>query len=142
VTGRLLALFLAGCGAWAAIEAGRRMPLGTLADPGPGLLPLVLAGLLAVLAGAAALARGPSPPAPAATGRALVVAALLVVYPLLLPRLGFGLTTALAMFALARAIEPRPVAALALFAGLGTAGALLLFRHVLAVPLPRGPWGF
>jgi hypothetical protein len=70
------------------------------------------------------------------------VAALLVAFPLALPRLGFALTTAVTLFLFARALEARPLLRLAAFALLFTAAAVLLFRHLLAVPLPRGPWGF
>lgn len=141
MTGRLLALALAAAGAWAALRAWRAIPLGTLAEPGPGLFPFLLAVALALLGLAAALMPA-APAAPAARGRALAVAALLVAYPLALPRLGFALSTALGLLLLARAIEARSLGRLAAFALLVTVGAVLLFRQLLAVPLPRGPWGF
>lgn len=115
MTGRLLALALAAAGAWAALRAWRAIPLGTLAEPGPGLFPFLLAVALALLGLAAALMPA-VPAAPAARGRALAVAALLVAYPLALPRLGFALSTALGLLLLARAIEARSLGRLAAFA--------------------------
>ena len=67
---------------------------------------------------------------------------MLVLYPLLLPRLGFGVATALVLFALARVIAPLPPARLAAFAVGSSILATALFRRLLAVPLPAGPWGF
>ncbi|MBI4270679.1 MAG: tripartite tricarboxylate transporter TctB family protein [Candidatus Rokubacteria bacterium] len=140
--GRVVALLLAGAGLFAVVEVWRRMPLGTPADPGPGMFPLLLAATLAGLAAAAALGRRWPAPSPAAGRRALAVAALLVAYPAALPRLGFAVTTALAMLLLARALEPAPWPRLAAFALVASAAAIALFRVLLAVPLPRGPWGF
>lgn len=70
------------------------------------------------------------------------MAALLVAYPLALPLLGFGITTAASLFLLARAIARAPLWRLAAFALMTTGAADALFRRLLAVPLPSGPWGF
>jgi hypothetical protein len=138
---RALALLLVAAGLYAAIEASVRMPLGTAGAPGPGMLPLALGLTLAALAGAALLQR-PRAPAAIARRRVVLVGALLVLYPLLLPRLGFGVATALVLFALARVIAPLPPARLAAFAVASSILATVLFRRLLAVPLPAGPWGF
>ncbi len=141
-SGRALALLFLVVGVLAAVETWRRIPVGTPANPGPGMFPLVLAVALAVLAAAAGLARQwPALPAPA-VGRTVAVATLLVGYPLALPRLGFGLTTALVLFLLSRGLAPARPLRLALFAIVASAAAVLLFRKLLAVPLPQGPWGF
>jgi hypothetical protein len=139
---RALALLLVAAGLYAAIEASVRMPLGTAGAPGPGMLPLALGLILAALAGAALLLQRPRAPAAIARRRVLLVGALLVLYPLLLPRLGFGVATALVLFALARVIAPLPPARLAAFAVGSSILATALFRRLLAVPLPAGPWGF
>jgi hypothetical protein len=143
MAGRTLPLLLALCGAAAALWTWSGIPLGTLSDPGPGLFPLVLAVTLTGLALAAA---GQRPAAGkggrAVAGRALPLAALLVAYPLGLTRLGFEATTLLIMALLAPTIDRRSLPRVLAFALLATAAAVVLFRHVLAVPLPRGPWGF
>ena len=138
---RVLGLLLVAAGLYASIEAWARMPLGTPSAPGPGMLPLALGLTVAALAGAALLQR---PPAPAAIARRRVAlaAALLVLYPVLLPRLGFGTTTALELFALGRVIAPEPPTRLAAFSVASSILATVLFRRLLAVPLPAGPWGF
>jgi hypothetical protein len=139
---RGLALLLAVLGALAALQAWRAMPLGTGEEPGPGLMPLMLAGLLAALALAAAAARDWPRPGPVAKARTLAAAAVIAVWPLALPQLGFALTTGLGLLLLARVVDEAPWLRLAVFAAAATAGALLLFRVLLRVPLPPGPWGF
>ncbi|MGH7388335.1 MAG: tripartite tricarboxylate transporter TctB family protein [Candidatus Rokuibacteriota bacterium] len=140
---RALALLLVAAGLYADADAGWRMPLGTPGTPGPGMLPLALGVAVALLAGATLLQRAPPEAAePMAGRRPTEVAALLVLYPLLLPRAGFALTTALVIFLIGRAIAPAAPARLAVFALASAAGAVVLFRRLLAVPLPGGPWGF
>lgn len=139
---RALGLLLVAVGLYAAVEAWTRMPLGTPSAPGPGALPLVLGLTLAALAGATVVAAPPASAGPLAARRTGLVSALLVLYPLLLPRAGFGLTTAIVLFAMGRVIAPVAPGRLALFAAAAAAGGVVLFRHVLAVPLPGGPWGF
>ena len=77
-----------------------------------------------------------------ARARTLVAAAVIAAWPLALPRLGFALTTGLGLLLLARVVDDAPWARLAVFAAAATAGAVLLFRVLLRVPLPPGPWGF
>jgi putative tricarboxylic transport membrane protein len=139
---RALALLLVAVGLAAALDALWRMPLGAPSAPGPGLLPLALGLVLAALGGAALGQRVPASAGSIAGGRVALVGVLLVLYPLLLPRIGFGLTTLLVLFALGRVIAPLAPARLALFALVATVVAVVLFRQLLAVPLPVGPWGF
>ena len=56
--------------------------------------------------------------------------------------LGMLSVLALVLFALARVIAPLPPARLAAFAVGSSILATALFRRLLAVPLPAGPWGF
>jgi putative tricarboxylic transport membrane protein len=142
VLGRGLAVVLAGMGAAAAVEAWRSIPLGTADDPGAGLLPLVLGLAVAALGGATALARAWPPGAPLERRRALAVAGTVVAWALALPYLGFAVTTVAALFFLGRSVGRAPVARLAVFALLAGGGATLLFRGLLRMPLPRGPWGW
>jgi putative tricarboxylic transport membrane protein len=139
---RALPLLLVATGLATAFDAWWRMPLGAPSAPGPGLLPLALGLVLAALAGAALVQDAPAPDESIARRRVALVGAFLVLYPLLLPRVGFGATTALVLFALGRVIAPLAPARLALFALVATVVAVVLFRQLLAVPLPVGPWGF
>jgi putative tricarboxylic transport membrane protein len=139
---RAIALLLAACGALAAVQAWRAIPVGSLGEPGPGLLPFLLALALVALGAAAALEGRRPAPGPVDRRRALLVAALLVAYPAALPFLGFALTTTLALFLLGRALGSRAPGRLAIFAVASTAAAVVLFQRLLLVPLPRGPWGF
>ena len=142
VLGRGLAVLLAGVGLAAAVEAWRSMPLGTADDPGAGLLPLVLGLTVAALGGATALGRAWPPGAPLERGRALAVGGTVVAWALALPYLGFAVTTIAALFFLGRALGRVPVARLLVFAVLAGGAAVILFRGLLEMPLPRGPWGW
>jgi hypothetical protein len=63
-------------------------------------------------------------------------------WALTLPRLGFAVTTVGALFLLARGFGPAPAARALTFAVVTGLAALGLFRGLLALPLPRGPWGW
>jgi hypothetical protein len=137
-----LGILLAGAGLFAAGGAWRSIPLGTPSQPGPGAIPLVLGLAVAVLAGCSAIAPGGASPPAMHPRRVLGVASLLVGYPLLMPWLGFGATTAAVLLVMARALSPEPVWKLGVFAVLGAAVTTLVFTRAAGVPLPRGPWGF
>ena len=130
--------------------AGRRYALDTLATPGPGVVPVV-AGLallgvaiwLFVVAGSARPARsvgglpetGVAPRRPVARP-AIVLAAALVLYAAVLPRLGF-LASSFALVVVASRLMGadgwwRPAA---LAVGV-TAASYLVFVRWLGVPLP------
>jgi putative tricarboxylic transport membrane protein len=119
--------------------AARRYPLDTLATPGPGVMPLV-AGV-ALLAAAIWLFVAPGPArtvaAPGQLLRApLILAATLVLYAALLPRVGFVVSSLVLVIVSARLMGLpgwwRP-AALAL--GL-IAASHVVFVRWLGVPLP------
>jgi putative tricarboxylic transport membrane protein len=140
--GRGLALLLAAIGVAAAVEAWRSMPMGAADDPGPGLLPLVLGLAVAGLGIATALGRTWPAAPPLVRRRMLASAGAVVGWALALPHLGFALTTVVALVVLGRAIAPAPIARLLVFAIVAGGGASLLFRVLLKLPLPRGPWGW
>ena len=134
----------------AALVAARRLPFGTITQPGAGFFPVCLAAML-TLVGIALLVsalRGPGDTtavgfgsARAGLARAGVTLLALVGYAFLLEPVGFGLTTFVLITILFRAVEPQrwPIA-------LGGAAATvvvahLLFRIWLGVRLPVGPWG-
>jgi putative tricarboxylic transport membrane protein len=75
-------------------------------------------------------------------GPVAVAVAAVLGWAIMLPYLGFAVTTAAALFVLGRAIGPGPIGRLLAFAVLASAGASMLFRQLLTLPLPRGPWGW
>lgn len=129
-------LLLAAAVAWET----RRFVVGFPADPvGPRALPLFAAAILAL--GTVHLLRRPEeePTWPEArTGIQLLGATtLLFVYPVLLPLLGFVVTTGGVLAGLSLLFRgPRLRGALAAF--LLSGGLYLLFVHALGIPLPVG----
>jgi len=125
--------------------ASREYPLGSLAEPGPGFLPLVLSMLLAV-AGAAVAVRGGGPeivrPASFAEARFVaVICGVLVLAAFAIERLGYRLTVIAMLVLLLGVIERRHPLAVAAVAGAMAFGTFYLINNVLRVPLPLGPWG-
>lgn len=142
VVGRGLGLVLAALGVAAAVEAWRGIPLGGPDDPGPGALPLVVGVIVVALGIAVAFTRNWSPAPRLDLRRTLTVAAVVVSWVIAMPRLGFAMTTIVALFLLGRAFSQAPAARLLVFALLTGGGAVALFRGLLKLPLPRGPWGW
>lgn len=123
----------------------RRLPLGSLASPGPAYMPVLLA-LLLLLAAVGLVVLGGSAPRPAALGwgewrHAAAITAALAGTALLLERLGYRLTTALLLLVLVGVLERRGVLTAVAFAAALALGSFWLFESVLRVPLPRGPFG-
>ena len=140
VSGMVLLLIALGVG-W----HHRAHPLGSLAEPGPGAMPLLLALALGAL-GIVIVLRGGASPALGAIdwsqrGRAAVLLAACAVAAFALERIGYRLAmAALLAFVLGVLERKRPLATL--LGALGFAFATyFLFATLLKVPLPRGPWG-
>ena len=123
----------------------RTLPLGTLRNPGPAYMPVLLAGALLIL-GVLVIAMGGRSVGIMAVGwsearRALLVLGVSAFIALGLERLGYRLTMLVALLFLVWLVERRSFALAAVFA-LGMAfGSFYLFDTLLRVPLPRGPWG-
>lgn len=123
----------------------RTLPLGTLRNPGPAYMPVLLAAALLIL-GALVLALGGRSAGITSVGwsegpRALLVFGVSAFIALGLERLGYRLTMLVALLFLVWLVERRSFALAAVF-GLGMAfGSFYLFDTLLRVPLPRGPWG-
>jgi len=124
----------------------RAYPIGTLAEPGPGYLPLLLAvflgamGLLVALWGvrSAPLAAMKWTEAP----RAVVILIACGVATLALERIGYRLTMiALLVFFLGVLERKRPLRVALVSLGFSLI-SYTLFATWLRVPLPRSPWGF
>lgn len=137
-----IALGLATCAA--ALQLGLAGPSG----PDSGLFPFIGGALLA-LAGAALLARGRADaarsvewPRGAGLRRVLTVLAGLAAMTALIPLIGFVVAAFVTMVVLLRAIERAGWVQVLALAAAATLAVHTLFVRLLAVLLPRGPWGF
>ena len=138
----LMLLALALYVAW----ENRAYPIGTLQEPGPGYMPLLLVVFLGAIGLLIAFWGGRSMPLAAMrwteVTRAVVILVACGFATLALERIGYRLTVIALLVFLLGVLErkrPLPVALVALgfsFASFYVVGDLL---HV---PLPRSPWGF
>lgn len=124
----------------------REFPVGTLADPGPGYVPLLLAcvlggiGLLVTVLGSRSQ-RLAETAWPEAT-RALIIMVACVAATFALERIGYRLTTAAFLVFFLGVIERKhPLTVVMVSAGFSLA-SFYVIGILLKVPLPRGPWGF
>jgi|SRR6266850_3264655 hypothetical protein len=123
-----------------------RLPLGTLANPGPAYMPALLAAALLV-SGVLIVALGRDPATLGAAGwgewrhTAAILGACAFV-ALALERLGYRLTMALACAFLLSVVERKGLGPTVLFAAGMAASTYYLFDTVLRVQLPRGFFGF
>jgi putative tricarboxylic transport membrane protein len=123
----------------------QRLPLGSVANPGPAYFPGVLA-LLLLAAGVAvaALAGGPRVSSLDWTEwrHGVAIFATCAFCALALERLGYRLTIFIALGFLVGGVERKsPIATLGFAAALAL-GTFWLFDTLLRVPLPRGALGF
>jgi hypothetical protein len=130
---------------WVAWE-NRAFPLGSLASPGPGYMPLLLALALGAFGLLVALRGGASPLLNTidwTEGRraiALLIACGVAVF--VLERIGYRLTMiALLAFVLGVLERKRPLPTVLVALGFAFISHYL-FAILLKVQLPRGPWGF
>ena len=124
----------------------RAYPIGTLAEPGPGYVPLLLAifmgamGLLVVLSGGKSTPLAAMEWSEAGRAVALLVACGVAAYAL--ERLGYRITmAALLIFFLGVMERRKPMMVVAVGAGFALV-TYYLFATLLRVPLPVSPWGF
>lgn len=142
---RVSGLVLLALGGWI-LWLNREFPVGTLADPGPGYVPLLLAVGLGVIGLLVALAGGASQPLRAIewseAKRAVVILVACTALTLALERLGYRISVfAFLVFFLGVIERKHPLAVLAVAAGFSI-GSYYVVASLLGVPLPRGPWGF
>lgn len=135
-----MAVVLALLGAFVLVQASQLKMTSLGGGPGPGVFPIALGTLLlglgAWLAPAAVRERTTFGHLPRLAG----LAGMLVVYAILLDRLGFVITTSLAMAGMLAAFTTRRRT---LWAAVGVAGAVAayaLFSSILHVQLPADPW--
>ena len=124
----------------------RVFPVGTLQEPGPGYMPLLLAVFLGVIGLLIALSGGKSAPLArmdwTEAKRAVVILVACSLGAFALERIGYRLTVLVLLVFFLGVLErrrPLPVAIVSL------GFSLISFYCVgdlLHVPLPRSPWGF
>jgi hypothetical protein len=123
----------------------RRLPLGSLRNPGPAYMPVALAlallGLGTLLVVLAGTARPLSSVGWSEWRHAAAILGVCVFAALALERLGFRVTIAVALAFLLRVVERKGSLFAAALSIAVAAGAFLLFDTLLRVPLPRGPLG-
>jgi Tripartite tricarboxylate transporter TctB family len=123
----------------------RRLPLGTLQNPGPAYMPILLALILGA-AGVLIAVFGGGAPALGGVGwsewrHAVAILVVCSFSALALERLGYRLTVACVLAFLVAVVERKPLALALVFAVGLAAGSFYLFDTLLRVPLPRGPFG-
>lgn len=138
-------LMLAALAAWI-WWLNREFPVGTLADPGPGYVPLLLAaglggiGLLIAAFGRRSLAlqaiRWPE------AGRAAVILVACIVATFALERIGYRLSVMVFLVFFLGVVERKKPLTVALVAAGFSLISFYVVGILLKVPLPRGPWGF
>ncbi len=126
--------------------ANRAYPVGTLQEPGPGYMPLLLAIFLGATGLVIALWGARSAPLAAMqwteAKRAVVILAACVAASLALERIGYRLTViALLIFLLGVLERKRPWRVALVAIGFAFA-SFYVVGDLLHVPLPRSPWGF
>jgi hypothetical protein len=122
-----------------------RLPLGTLATPGPAYMPALLAaGLLVAGVLMATLSRSATTLGAAGWSEwrhSVAILATCAFVALALERLGYRLTMALACAILLSVVERKGIVTTLLVAVGLAGGTYYLFDTLLRVQLPRGPFG-
>ena len=123
----------------------RRLPLGSLRNPGPAYMPIVLAVVLLGF-GALLVALAGKAPALSSVGwtewrHAVAIFVVCAFAALALERLGFRATIALSLAFLLRGVERKGSVFTAVLAIAFAVATFFLFDTLLRVPLPRGPFG-
>ena len=124
----------------------RAYPLGTLQEPGPGYLPLLIVIFLGTVGLLIALWGVKSAPLASMkwteATRAVVILVACAVAAFALERIGYRITVIAFLVFFLGVVErrrPLPVAAVALGFSLAS---YYVVGNLLHVPLPRSPWGF
>lgn len=124
----------------------RAFPVGSLSDPGPGYVPLLLAIAFGGIGLMIAVFGGRSEPLLAIrwpeAGRAAVILIASAVATLALERIGYRLSIMVFLVFFLGVVERKRPLVVALVAAGFSLGSFYVIGDLLRVPLPRGPWGF
>lgn len=142
---QLSGLMLVALGAFVWWE-NRAYPLGSLHEPGPGYMPLLIAIFLVAIGLLIALAGGKSQPVAEVSWpearRAIVILAACAVAVIALERIGYRLTVmALLIFFIGVLERKKPFRVAAVSIGFSMLSYYIV-GTLLHVPLPVGPWGY
>ena len=142
-TDRVAGVTLVALGLFVLLES-RKLPLGSLRNPGPAYAPVVLASLV-VLFGVLVFAYGARAAPESGVGwtewrHAVAIFVACAFAALAMERLGFRITVALLLFALLRFVERRSWVFSIAFAVSLASMLYVLFQTYLRVPLPVGPF--
>ena len=142
---QIAGLMISLAGAYAGWET-LKLPLGSLENPGPGYMPLILATLLVILGLVVASAGGKSQPMAEIRWpelrHAFAIFGTCVFAALAIEPLGYRLTVAVMLIFLIGVIEKKPPLAVILVSAGMAIGSYWLFATLLKVPLPPGLFGF
>lgn len=124
----------------------RKLPFGTIQDPGAGAVPVLLA-LILLVCSLAVIAGGAAAPPVAGVPwtewrHAVAILGACAFMALALERLGYRLTILVALFALLTLLEQKRWVVGAVFAVGFSLGSYFLFNTLLRVPMPQSPFGF
>lgn len=124
----------------------RAFPVGTLSNPGPGYVPLLLAIAFGGIGLMIAVFGGRSGPLLAIrwpeAGRAAVILIACAVATLALERIGYRLSIMVFLVFFLGVVERKKPWVVALVAAGFSLGSFYVIGDLLRVPLPRGPGGF
>ena len=124
----------------------RAFPVGSLSDPGPGYVPLLLAIVFGGIGLMIAAFGGRSEPLLAIrwpeAGRAAVILIACAVATFALERIGYRLSIMVFLVFFLGVVERKRPLVVALVAAGFSLGSFYVIGDLLRVPLPRGPWGF
>ena len=125
---------------------GADLPFGTMTQPGAGMMPKLIAGLMMLFAVLIVLSGASSQPFAkidwSDRGHAALLVLITAVAVALYVRLGFLITISLLVFSLLVVVERRRVLPAAVYAVALTLFAYWLFDKALKAPLERGILGF
>ena len=123
-----------------------KLPLGSVAMPGPAYVPAVL-GVALLVSGAIIAAQGAGAPRLGAVGwqewrHAAAIVGVCAFMARAFERLGYRLTVAIACLLLLSLVERKAAVPALIFAASMAFGTYYVFDTLLRVQLPRGPFGF